>query len=631
MKVPLNLAILSSALCAVALCIASNGTNVVAQTIPTHRETLPNVDARAHVESAPAVVAARDAAKMRLNGLVSGTEVSFDPVFETPKYIRAKVGFLTGANGEGIAVTSPTASAFPANDPHRAVKGFLAEHADLFGHGAEILQGATVSRESVTAHNGLKTVVWQQRLDGIPVFEGVLIGNITKDGELASIASQFLPNLSAIADAGTPNRASLQAVPVIQATQAVVIAAQNVGDNVSAGDVSIQGAAGVTGFQEFKIGSKPAQARQSWLPTNRGEMRLCWEVIVRKQSSPELYQMVIDAETGAVHIRRSLTRDISNATYNVYTSDSPTPFSPGHPNPSTVQPPLVNRTLVTTSALDVVASPNGWINDGDNETQGNNVDTFTDRDFDQQPDGPRPQGNPNRVFDFPLDFTQAPLSYTNAASAQLFYVINWYHDRLYQLGFTEAAGNFQNNNFGRGGLGNDRILSYVQAGADVGLANNAFFGTPPDGINGEMYMLVLTGPNPDRDGAFDAEVVSHEATHGTSQRLVGGGVLISALQTDGMGEGWGDFVGMSLLSEPADDPDAAYASGGYLSFQFFGLNQNYYFGVRHFPYSTDLTKNPFTFKDIDPGQISSHPGVPRSPLYPFNSNEASEVHHQGAN
>ena len=629
MKVPLNSAILSTALSAVVICIAMRGTNTVAETIPLHRESLPNVDTRAHVELAAPVIASRNVAKARLQTLVSGSEVNFDSIFETPKFVRAKVGFLTGANGEGVGVTSQTASAFAANDPYRAVKGFLNEHTDLFGHGAEILQGAIISRESVTAHNGLKTVVWQQTLDGIPVFEGVLIGNITKDGELVSIASQLLPNLSAIADAGTPNRVSLQSAPVIVASQAIVIAAQNVGDNFSAGDVATQGYVGGTGFQEFTVGSKSAQARQSWLPANRGEMRLCWEVIVRKQSSPELYQLLIDAETGVVRIRRSLTHDISNATYNVYTSDSPSPFSPGHPNPSTVQPPLVNRTLVTTSALDLVASPNGWINDGDNETQGNNADTFTDRNFDQQPDGPRPQGNPNRVFDFTLDLNQAPLTYSNASTVQLFYLINWYHDRLYQFGFTESAGNFQNNNFGRGGAGNDRVLGYVQAGADVGFSDNAFFSTPPDGLNGEMAMFVWSGTNPDRDGSLDAEIVFHEASHGLSWRLVGGGQGLGTIQSDGMGEGWSDFYALSLLSDAADDPNAVYAAAAYASFRLGGLNENYYFGIRHFPYSTDLGKNPFTFKDIDRGQISPHTGVPRSPIYPFNASEADEVHHQG--
>ena len=42
-----------------------------------------------------------------------------------------------------------------------------------------------------------------------------------------------------------------------------------------------------------------------------------------------------------------------------------------------------------------------------------------------------------------------------------------------------------------------------------------------------------------------------------------------------------------------------------------------------------MTKNPLTFKDIDPGQISSHPGVPISPLFRSNPTQADEVHSQG--
>ena len=211
----------------------------------------------------------------------------------------------------------------------------------------------------------------------------------------------------------------------------------------------------------------------------------------------------------------------------------------------------------------------------------------------------------------------------------MFYWVNWYHDRVYQLGFTEAAGNFQENNFGRGGLGNDSIIAYVQAGADFGIANNAFFAYAPDGFNGQIAMFVWDGPNPDRDGDLDADVILHEATHGTSTRLVGGGIGISALQTAGMGEGWSDFYALSLNSQASDDPDAAYAAGGYVTYRFSGLLQNYYFGVRHYPYCTDLTKNPFTFKDIDPNQMLPHTGVPISPIYGFNTAEASEVHHQG--
>jgi extracellular elastinolytic metalloproteinase len=47
---------------------------------------------------------------------------------------------------------------------------------------------------------------------------------------------------------------------------------------------------------------------------------------------------------------------------------------------------------------------------------------------------------------------------------------------------------------------------------------------------------------PERDGALSNDIVSHEATHGTSNRLTGGGTG-RCLQTDeagGLGEGWSD-------------------------------------------------------------------------------------------
>ena len=85
-----------------------------------------------------------------------------------------------------------------------------------------------------------------------------------------------------------------------------------------------------------------------------------------------------------------------------------------------------------------------------------------------------------------------------------------------------------------------------------------------------------------------------------------------------------------MLSEPGDDLDGAYAVGGYLTHRLGGLLENYYFGIRRYPYSTDLTKNPLTFKDIDPTQALPHPDVPRNPLDgAFSPIFAAEVHNQG--
>ncbi len=594
--------------------------------LPPAHEALPNFDRRVE---AIAITAEQQRSRGRLVTQLSAAKVDFDPMLGTPKFVRAGDGFLSGTNGVGRAVSGAMSRKFNAADPHQPVKAFLDEHATLFGHGAEVLAAAQLQRESVGAHNGLRTVVWQQQLDGIPVFEANLIGNITKNGELVNISSRFLPDPAKNADDGVVNRHTVQSAPPISAADAIAIILANVGEKISAANVAATGAIVGNGYRSFAVKESKTYARLVWLPMDRSKSRLAWEVFTKAGVHRESCQSLVDAMTGEVVVRRCLTRHISDATYNVFTGDSPSPFSPGNPAPSAAQPQFVSRDLVVTNALSVFASPNGWIDDGGNETFGNNVDARLDRNGDGLPDGPRPQGNPARVFNFPLGLAQDPLTYSNAAVTQLFYWVNWHHDRLYSLGFTEEAGNYQTDNFGRGGLGGDAIEAGAQSGADTGDRNNAFFSPSPDGIPAQIAMFVFDGPSPARDGDLDAEVILHEATHGTSERLVGGGVLISALQAAGLSEGWSDFYALSLLSSPSDDPNGNYAVGAYVSFQLFGLDQNYYFGIRHYPCTTDMGKNPFTFKDIDRAQISSHSGVPVSPIYPFNTREADEVHHQG--
>lgn len=46
-----------------------------------------------------------------------------------------------------------------------------------------------------------------------------------------------------------------------------------------------------------------------------------------------------------------------------------------------------------------------------------------------------------------------------------------------RYGFTEASFNFQSNNFGKGGVGNDQVTISVQ---DAGGTNNANFATPAE-------------------------------------------------------------------------------------------------------------------------------------------------------
>ncbi|MGV3660420.1 MAG: M36 family metallopeptidase, partial [Prosthecobacter sp.] len=543
-----------------------------------------------------------------LRAAIPGSTVEFDPITGAPSQIQATGRFLTGRS-----------TGLSARD---VVGGFIERHAALFGHGSAALKSARVTRDDVTQHSGMSTVVWNQEVDGIPVFKTILKANLTKHGELITINDHF------VADP-TPNRAA----PAINAERAVFLAANSVQSTVAESSIVAQGnAQGPERHQAFTApGLSDTSALLTYLPMNESEVRLGWDVTLFSIEHDEMFRTVVDAESGTVLYRTSLTADISNATYRVYgdaTSkkpfDSPQPMMPGHSTPLTTEPAEVPRQLITLPALDTTASPNGWINDGGQETLGNNVDAHTDIDFNNSPDLPRPNGGPTRTFDLSASLSLAPSTYKDAAAVNLFYVCNWVHDRLYQLGFTESAGNFQTSNFGRGGLGNDAILADAQDGSGT---NNSNFSTPADGGPGRLQMYLWTAPDPDRDSSLDTHIIIHEYAHGLSNRLVGGGVGMTAWQSLGMGEGWSDFYALCLTSDPSQDPNAVYPMAPYSARLLLDVvDSNYYFGIRRYPYCTDMAKSPLTFKDIDYRQAGTHVGVPLSPRYGSPNSIANQVH-----
>lgn len=139
---------------------------------------------------------------------------------------------------------------------------------------------------------------------------------------------------------------------------------------------------------------------------------------------------------------------------------------------------------------------------------------------------------------------------------------------------------------------------------------------------------------PDRDGTLDNTIVAHEWGHYISNRLIGNANGLTTQQARGMGEGWGDFHALLLMvqdfhvSIPTNyNWRGTYAVGGYaLGKPSLPGAEDYasYYGLRRYPYSTDLTKNPLTFRHIDDSQP-----LPPSPP-PGKTTEAnSAVHNTG--
>ena len=586
------------------------------------RDSLTNFDLRVTAPVATpaktASLAGQQAARAELKSRAPDVVVEFDAVLGSPKWVRSSAGKLSGA------IPAATAKRFAKDEP---VKAFLEEHRALFRHGPEVLATARATRNH-TNELGQRTVAWEQRVDGIPVFDSVFVAHSSAEGELMSLSSQFVPEPERAADRGTANRRAKALAPPVSAEGALRIAAENLGEIISASK-SLAAPAAQTLHQKFDVRPLPGEASASlvWLPLDGDTLRLCWDVELNRREFSERFRLAVDAETGAILVRRKLTVEVGEAQYRVYTSDSPAPMSPGLATPANTQAPYVPRTLVTLSNMNATASPIGWLGEGLMDPRGNNVDAHLDRDGDDRADVPRIQARVNgagqRVFDFPIDFATSPTNYSAAAVVQLFYWCNFMHDRLYELGFTESAGNFQKDNFGRGGADNDAVFADAQDGSGV---NNANYTPTRDGTPPRIQMFLFNSSTPSRDGDLDADVVLHEYTHGLTDRMIGGGVGINQLQTYGMGEGWSDFYALALLAQHEDDLGGNYPLGGYITFQFASLQQNYYYGIRRYPYSTNLSVNPLTFRDIDVSTASTHPGVPVSPIITSTGNA---VHRQG--
>ena len=73
----------------------------------------------------------------------------------------------------------------------------------------------------------------------------------------------------------------------------------------------------------------------------------------------------------------------------------------------------------------------------------------------------------------------------SAAITNLFYMTNMMHDLFYPFGFDEQGGNYQVNNYGRGGFGKDHVNAEALDGSGT---DNANFDPTPDGFQGRMQM-----------------------------------------------------------------------------------------------------------------------------------------------
>ncbi|MEM0519413.1 M36 family metallopeptidase [Aequorivita flava] len=472
-----------------------------------------------------------------------------------------------------------------------------------------------ITQEHVSRLSGIRHVYLRQAINGVEVFGTESSVHLDKTGKVLMEHNSFLNDVKATLKGSSQG---------ISARQAITSVAGQMGYKIS-NLQELQNKGGknkAAVFNKAGISLVDIPAKLMYYYREGAGTQLIWELSIAETTSTDWWNFRVDASTGKIIDKNNWTvscniMDKHNEHYHgenavnyttligpiteieasyIYDetpknliSEVPEALASGYRvYAMPVESPNHGARSMQVDPDDAVASPFGW-HDTDGVagpeftvTTGNNVDAHKGID--------RPDGTAALNFDFPIDLTQNPALNTAPYITNLFYWNNIMHDVLYQYGFDEASGNFQENNYLRGGLGSDSVNANAQAPGNC----NANFGTPVDGSNPTMNMFLCSNSTPAHDGSLDAGVVTHEYGHGVSNRLTGGGGNVSCLNNaEQMGEGWSDFYGLLLTIEPGDTGTDARGVGTYLLGQ-----PTTGPGVRTQRYSTDFAVNNHTYDDI---------------------------------
>lgn len=409
-----------------------------------------------------------------------------------------------------------------AANPREIALRFLQENPSQFGLTKADVSDLRVTDEYFSKNNGITHVWVQQQHLGIPVFNGLFGLHVKPDGNVLTLGHRFVPGLAAKMNS---------TIPSLSAARAVEMAFVHLGFS----DVPTPSLRQKINDRNFifeggSVSKRDIAVSACFEKMENGSARLAWLLVVEPVGSADVWSMRVDAQTGLVLGKNNRTVYCQAASVEALHDDCPIhsessttkneqpPTSNEQPTTNNEQPatstaaesynvfalpvesPAHGTRQIVTSPADPEASPYGWLDTNAivgpefTYTRGNNVFAYDDRDNNNLP----PQGTPfpnagaSLNFDFPYDPDGEPLDNLNASITNLFYVNNMMHDITYRYGFDEQAGNFQQNNYGNGGSGNDPVQANAIDGFGLSspTLNNASFSTDPDGFDARMSMFV---------------------------------------------------------------------------------------------------------------------------------------------
>lgn len=386
--------------------------------------------------------------------------------------------------------------------PTAKIQNYLDQNKAKFGLTSQDVNDWFVDGTTSSTSTNIENYYIKQRVQGIEVYN--TNSNVWyKNGNVIEFINSFVANANQKTNTLTPSINVLEGlskafidVNEISANNTILETRENNLYVISNGDLS-----------ENPINAKLVfQAND-----DQSSLKLAWDFTFYTQDFQHLWSIRVDAVNGKVLEKfdgvLSCTFGDSNHknhnhnnfffTKKGFKVDNPIPANMLAGSytvvPFEIESPNHGSFQTITNPENALASPYGWHDTNGvagaeyTYTRGNNVLAQEDANGNNG-NGARPDGGAGLAFNYTYGGPGVVANtYVNAATTNLFYMNNAMHDVYYNYGFNEANGNFQANNYGRGGAQGDYVLADSQDGSGT---NNANFSTPADGTSPRMQMFL---------------------------------------------------------------------------------------------------------------------------------------------
>ena len=396
---------------------------------------------------------------------------------------------------------------------------FIEKNAQKWGLQESDYANTLVSDMYTNKKNGLTYIYLVQAHNGIPIHNAITPLVIGKDGIVRTAGHGYISNIKEKITSTSPSIAPVAAIKSAAADLGIIAKEMPALQRSNKDKNTYE-------FGKAEFAANDIKVKLTYV-LDGDELKLAWNLAIDELDNPDYYSSFVDANSGEViskfnytvkctfhkgqydrHVGCSKdhgtehdvmtfaeataatsTAGVTGGTYNVFALP--------------IESPIYGERSLQVSPFLPDSSPFGWHDIDGAEgaeftiTRGNNVHAYLDKMNTGFSEGDEPDGGADLIFDLPYVVDNEARENEAAATVNLFYANNMIHDITKRLGFDEQAGNFQVNNYGNGGSGNDEVMAQASDGIDLAAPtlDNANFATPPDGSSGQMQMYLWENPS----------------------------------------------------------------------------------------------------------------------------------------